>query len=214
MLTVRTPLHGISGVIDLLLDTELSDDQMQMLKEADQATKTLTTIINDLLDFSKLERGQIHIQKSDFNLVVAIIEVCDAFAARFKDKGIAFTVDIDPSLPQWTVGDCDRLKQVFRNFVSNAFKYTTQGSVIAKAALVNVEDDGKVMVKLSVKDTGIGIPLDRQELIFEKFVQGDDSLSNSNTGIGKKDYDLAICSILSTLVFKLIVVSFQVLAWP
>ncbi|KAG2181921.1 hypothetical protein INT43_006846 [Umbelopsis isabellina] len=181
---VRTPLHGISGVIDLLLDTELSADQTQMLKEADQATKTLTTIINDLLDFSKLERGQIRIQKSAFNLVEAIIEVCGAFDVRFKEKGIAFTVDIDPSLPQWTVGDCDRLKQVFRNFVSNAFKYTFRGRVTASATLVNVEDDGKVIVKIAVKDTGIGIPLDRQELIFEKFVQGDDSLSNSNTGIG------------------------------
>lgn len=181
---VRTPLHGISGVIDLLLDTELSTDQAQMLKEADQATKTLTTIINDLLDFSKLERGQIHIQKTDFNLVEAIVDVCDAFAARFKEKGLTFSVDIDPSLPQWTVGDAGRLKQVVRNFVSNAFKYTSEGSVSVRARLVNVEDDGKVMVQIYVKDTGIGIPLDRQELIFEKFVQGDDSLSNSNTGIG------------------------------
>ncbi|CAM0139216.1 unnamed protein product [Umbelopsis sp. WA50703] len=181
---VRTPLHGISGVINLLLDTELSTDQIQMLREADQATKTLTTVINDLLDFSKLERGQIHLQKTDFNLVEAVTDVCDAFTARFKDKGIAFTVDIDPSLPQWTTGDADKLKQVVRNFVSNAFKYTAEGSVSVRARLVNVQHDGTVIVQIFVKDTGIGIPLDRQELIFEKFVQGDDSLSNSNTGIG------------------------------
>lgn len=151
---MRTPLHGISGVIDLLMDTDLSNDQLQMLQEANKATKTLTTIINDLLDFSKLERGEIVIEKSAFNLEAALFEVCDAFVSRFKEKGIHFSVNIDPSLPQWTVGDTNRFKQVVRNFVSNASKYTEKGEVSVNATLDEVREDGKVSVKISVMDTG------------------------------------------------------------
>ena len=125
-----------------------------MLREANQSTKTLTSIINDLLDFSKLERGDMRIEKAAFNLEDTLLEVCDAYAPRFKEKGLDFSVDIDPSLPQWTIGDANRLKQVVRNFVSNAYKYTPTGRVMVKASLVEVRDDGKVSVKIRVIDTG------------------------------------------------------------
>lgn len=151
---VRTPLHGISGVINLLLDTDLSNEQEQMLQEANQATKTLTSIINDLLDFSKLERGDIHLQKTSFNLQDAIQEVTQAFVPRFKEKQIGFSVKFDPSLPKWTIGDANRIKQILRNFVSNACKYTSKGQVSVDASLVEVHKDGNISVKVGVTDTG------------------------------------------------------------
>jgi signal transduction histidine kinase len=153
-LSVRTPLHGISGVINLLLDTDLSNEQSQMLQEANQATKTLTSIINDLLDFSKLERGEIHLQKASFNLEDAIQDVTQAFAPRFKEKDLGFYVKFDPSLPKWAIGDVNRIKQVLRNFVSNACKYTSKGRVSVDASLIEVHEDGTISVKVSVTDTG------------------------------------------------------------
>ncbi|KAI8577345.1 hypothetical protein K450DRAFT_252734 [Umbelopsis ramanniana AG] len=181
---VRTPLHGISGVINLLLDTDLSSEQSQMLQEANQATKTLTTIINDLLDFSKLERGEVHLEKASFNLEDAISDVTQSYAPRFKEKNLGFFVKFDPSLPKWAIGDVIKIKQILRNFVSNACKYTSKGEVSVNVSLIEVHEDGNISVKVGVTDTGIGIPIDRQQLIFEKFVQGDDSLSRNNGGIG------------------------------
>lgn len=194
---VRTPLHGISGVINLLLDTDLSSEQSQMLQEANQATKTLTTIINDLLDFSKLERGEIQLEKASFNLEDAIKDVTQSYAPRFKEKNLDFYVKFDSSLPKWVIGDVSRFKQIVRNFVSNACKYTFKGQVSVDTSLIEVRDDGNVSVKVVIADTGIGIPLDRQQLIFDKFVQGDDSLNRSNSGIG---LGLAVSHTLAQLM--------------
>ncbi|KAH8547846.1 histidine kinase-like ATPase [Umbelopsis sp. PMI_123] len=181
---VRTPLHGISGVISLLLDTDLSNEQTQMLQEASQATKTLTSIINDLLDFSEIERGHIKLQNSPFNFESALTDVTHAFASRFKEKNLGLFVKFDPSLPKWAIGDSNRIKQILRNFISNACKYTSEGHVSVNSSLVKVDTNGKIYVKIGVTDTGIGIPYDRQKLVFEKFVLGDDSLNRNNGGIG------------------------------
>jgi signal transduction histidine kinase len=125
-----------------------------MLQEANQATKTLTSIINDLLDFSKLERGDIRLQKSSFNLQDAIQDATQAFAPRFKEKQLDFSVKFDPSLPKWAIGDADRIKQILRNFVSNACKYTSKGQVSVNASLVEVHKDGNISVRVGVTDTG------------------------------------------------------------
>ncbi|ORX89367.1 hypothetical protein K493DRAFT_305838 [Basidiobolus meristosporus CBS 931.73] len=191
---VRTPLHAISGVIELVLDTQLDDGQKQMLLEAKLASSSLTSIINDLLDFAKLEAGTLPLHNVAFNLPNLVKEIARMYTQAIKTKGVEFQILIDSSLPQWIRGDQQRIKQILMNFVSNSCKYTYQGKITMDAELITVKEDGKVDIKLRVADSGIGIPRDKQPLIFEKFEQVDNSLSRaiSGTGLG-----LAIAQTLS-----------------
>ncbi|KAK9762775.1 hypothetical protein K7432_011173 [Basidiobolus ranarum] len=182
------------GVIELVLDTQLDAEQKQMLVEAKQASNALTSIINDLLDFAKLEAGNLPMQDIPFNLPNLVVETSDMYCKVIEAKGIKFQTVVDSSLPQWIRGDPQRIKQILMNFVSNSCKYTNSGLIRVEAILFAVKEGDNVDIKLRVSDSGIGIPRDKQSLIFEKFEQADNSLSRavSGTGLG-----LAIAQNLS-----------------
>ncbi len=193
---IRTPMNGIIGMIELALQTELTEEQLQFLKAARASAESLLTILNDILDFSKIEARMIELVPAEFNLHNSITEIVATLALQAHQKGLELLCHVPPSLPENVVGDTSRLRQVLLNLVSNAIKFTEQGEVA-----VEVEEesrtDREIKLHFSVRDTGIGIAPEKLESIFQPFVQADASFSRryGGTGLG-----LAITSQLVQLM--------------
>ncbi len=154
---IRTPLNGVIGMTDLALDTELTAEQRDCLETAKLSADSLLTVINDILDYSKIEAGKIELEAIDFNLRDCAEEALKTFASRADEKGLELLCDIAPEVPELVEGDPGRLRQIILNLVSNAIKFTHQGEVMLKAEVESEEDDMRVL-KFTVADTGIGIP--------------------------------------------------------
>ena len=193
---IRTPMNGILGMIELALDTEITPEQEDYLKTAKNSAKALLDIINDILDFSKIEAGYLDIKTISFDLINTVEGVAQSLAIRAEENELEITALIEPNIPSALLGDPGRLRQVLMNLTGNAIKFTKQGEVVIQVEKLS-EEEGQLMLKFSVRDTGIGIPIDRQKDIFERFSQADGSTTRKfgGTGLG-----LAISSQLVTLM--------------
>jgi len=180
---IRTPLNGIIGMTEVIFDTHLDDNQWSILSTLRTEVNALHGIINDILDFSKIEAGKLEFDWVPFDLRVSVEDVAASLAARATHKGLELSCFISPGIPPHVIGDPGRLKQILRNLADNALKFTQAGEVGITADLA--EDTGaSIRVRFAVKDTGIGIPKDKQSIIFENFTQVDSSTTRKYGGTG------------------------------
>jgi PAS domain S-box-containing protein len=182
---IRTPLNGVLGMIDLALATDLTNDQRHHLEHAIASANALLGIINDILDFSKVEAGKLDLEWRPFSLREVTAAALTTLAPRAEEHDLELVCDIDPGVPDQLVGDANRLRQVLVNLVGNAVKFTECGEVAVRVTPVRTEADEAVL-RFAVSDTGIGIPPDKQRVIFEAFTQGDGSVTRrfGGTGLG------------------------------
>ena len=180
---IRTPMNGVVGMTDLVLDTELTSDQRENLLIVKSSAEALLTVINDILDFSKIEAGKLELDPIDFNPRDAIGDAANTVALRAHQKGLELIVDVDAAVPQTLRGDPGRLRQILVNLLGNAIKFTHQGEVVLRVTS-EAPTPQAVALHLSVRDTGVGIPLDRQQHIFEPFTQADGSMTRTYGGTG------------------------------
>ncbi len=193
---IRTPMNGILGMTDLVLDTELTSEQRENLGLVKTSADSLLTILNDILDFSKIEAGKMDLDEADFDLRDLLDRIMKNFGLQADRKGLELVCDVRPDVPQHLRSDPIRLRQVVTNLVGNALKFTGEGEIVLRAEAQSVEA-GRVLLHIAVKDTGIGIPADKQQKIFGAFAQADGSTTRKfgGTGLG-----LAICSKLVHLM--------------
>jgi len=193
---IRTPLNGVLGMLNLLQDEELSDVHTDYVRTARESGKALLTIINDILDFAKLEAGKMELEEVVFDIRALIASIRDLLAPRADDNGNAIRIVVDEAVAAIVSGDSGRIRQILLNLVSNAVKFTTNGSITIHVTAAEDEDD-KQVVRFAVEDTGIGIPQDRQGDLFGDFTTVDPSYTRKfgGTGLG-----LAISRELTTLL--------------
>ncbi len=175
---IRTPMNGIMGMSELLLDSPLNENQQLYIKTITHCTQTLMTIINDVLDFSKIEAGKIVLENIPFNMRELCEELVEMLSLNSYEKNISLYLLYNYSAPVNVVGDPTRIRQIILNLVSNAIKFTENGYVMITVAGIDNQ------VKVSVKDTGIGINDENKKLIFEKFIQGDATITRKFGGAG------------------------------
>jgi PAS domain S-box-containing protein len=180
---IRTPMNGIIGMIELALDTRLTDEQKDFLRSARASADSLLAILNEILDFSKIEAGMIEFELFDFSLHSSITDIVASLALEAHKKGLELACHIPPALPDGVVGDLGRLRQVLINLVSNAIKFTEKGEVIVDVQLL-AKSKREMVLHFAVKDTGIGIPKDKHSVIFHAFVQADGSMTRKYGGTG------------------------------
>ena len=183
---IRTPLNGIVGMTELLLDTELVEEQREYLDLVKKSSDSLLTVINDILDFSKIEAGKLDFLVEGFDLGESLGDTMHLLALRAHEKGLELAFEMAQDVPDGVVGDVGRLRQIMVNLVGNAIKFTEHGEVVVKVDLDSRREASPDEVRLhfSVSDTGIGIPADKQEEIFQSFSQADGSTTRSYGGTG------------------------------
>jgi len=180
---IRTPLNGIVGMTDLALETTLTSEQREYMSTVKSSADILLTVINDILDFSKIEAGKIDLEMEDFNLRDCIENVLKTLSIRADEKGLELLCEIAPEVPEVVRGDSTRLRQIILNLVGNAIKFTSEGEVGVKIRLESADADDHVF-HFIVSDTGIGIPPEKQEAIFQPFSQADASTTRKYGGTG------------------------------
>jgi len=180
---LRTPMNGIIGMTELLLGTFLDDSQKYYAEVVLKSADSLLHIINDILDLSKIESGKFEIDCIDFDLRNMLEEFASMFSMKIDEKNIEFIMDVDPTLPSLLNGDPGRIRQVLTNITGNAMKFTENGEVLVSVDATEDKDDNLIL-NFRVKDTGIGIPEDKQSGIFGNFVQADSSVTRKYGGTG------------------------------
>ncbi|MBW2108266.1 MAG: response regulator [Deltaproteobacteria bacterium] len=182
---IRTPMNGIVGMADLLLETPLTDEQKEFAHTIQNSARSLLTLINDILDYSKVEAGKLELETIDFDLRRAIEDLVDVMGMEAEKKGLQLTCLIEHEVPALLRGDPGRLRQILVNLVGNAVKFTHEGEVKIRVHLES-EDETHATVQFRVSDTGIGIPREKISCLFERFSQVDASLSRrfGGTGLG------------------------------
>lgn len=182
---IRTPLNGVLGMLDLLLNTELTPPQRRYTALAQSSGESLTSIINDILDFSKIEAGKLEMNAIDFDLHKVVEDVAGLQAQRASSKALELACYVDPAAPRFVRGDPDRFRQVLVNLVSNAIKFTEHGAVVIRVGLEE-QRQGKALLRCTVTDSGIGIAPDRLDRLFKAFSQADASTTRfyGGTGLG------------------------------
>jgi two-component system, sensor histidine kinase and response regulator len=180
---IRTPMNGVIGMTGLLLDTELTQEQRQYAEVVRGSAESLWAIINDILDFSKIEAGKFDLEMLDFDLRILMDDFGVLMAVKAQRKGLEFACAVAPDVPVFLWGDSGRLRQVLMNLAGNACKFTAEGEV---AVQVDLETDtgDEVLLRFLIRDTGIGIPKDKQALLFESFRQPDTSTTRKFGGTG------------------------------
>jgi signal transduction histidine kinase/ActR/RegA family two-component response regulator len=176
---IRTPLSGVIGMARLVLDGSITEDRRQDIETIENSAESLLAIVNDVLDLSKIEAGQLRLEHEAFDLERAIRLVIDLLRPRLKEKGLGFNLSYDEHVPRWIWGDETRVRQIVLNLVGNAVKFTDQGAV-----LVSVRSSGKSRLLIEVADTGIGIPEAQRDRLFQKFSQADTSMTRRYGGTG------------------------------
>lgn len=189
---IRTPMNGVLGMVELLRGTKLNHEQMEYVRTINNSGSALLRVINDILDYSKIEAGQLDIEHIEFNLSDLIDECVSVFSIKASQTQVDLFADIESQVPLDLVGDPTRIKQVIVNFLSNAFKFTEQGEVLIEVGCQPVLEE--YLLKIAVKDTGIGLSQAQQERLFKEFSQADSSITRryGGTGLG-----LAICKKLA-----------------
>ena len=180
---IRTPMNGVIGMTGLLLGTQLSPEQREYAEIVSNSADTLLTVINDILDYSKIEAGKIDLEDIEFNVRNTIDTVVDMMSLRAEEKGLEFNYLVDQKIPTMLKGDPGRLKQVLINLVNNAIKFTEKGEVFINAELEKDKGDA-ISMKISVIDTGIGIPEKGRDILFKSFTQVDSSTTRKYGGTG------------------------------
>lgn len=193
---IRTPLNGVLGLSGLLAETPLSDKQHHYVDTIQRSGQSLLALINDILDFSKIEAGKLSLEHHDFDLYACIEDSVQILADTAMNKGLDVLSRLPTYLPRFVKGDDVRIRQILINLIGNAIKFTDRGDIIVDAALLQ-QDAHSVYIRFSVTDSGIGIPQDKQAVIFDAFTQADSSTSRKfgGTGLG-----LSICKQLVTLM--------------
>jgi len=180
---IRTPMNGVLGMTDLLLDTELSPEQLDCASLVKSSAESLLTVINDILDFSKIEAGKLDLEEIDFNLADVLDLSLKTLSMRASEKGLELLCDVDTAVPKIVNGDPGRLRQIVINLVGNAIKFTEKGEVALKVRLEEQQAD-RYQLHFIVSDTGIGIPREKQASIFRPFSQADISTTRRYGGTG------------------------------
>jgi signal transduction histidine kinase/DNA-binding response OmpR family regulator len=182
---IRTPMNGILGMTELTLDTDLNPEQREQLGLVKSSAESLLMIVNDILDFSKIEAGRLDIDPIEFALRDVLDETLSALSLRAHQKGLELLCNVQGDVPDDLVADVVRLRQILLNLVGNAVKFTEQGEVLVQVFSVP-QTNSEAMLHFSVTDTGVGIPLDKQSVIFEAFSQADGSTTRrfGGTGLG------------------------------
>ncbi|WP_274626901.1 response regulator [Arvimicrobium flavum] len=179
---IRTPMNGVLGMAELLANTELTTRQKTFTDVIVKSGNSLLTIINDILDFSKINAGQLTLDPAPFRLAEAVEDVASLISTRVAEKNLELVVRVDPHLPRFVVGDVGRFRQIVTNLLGNAVKFTEKGHVLID--VTGVAADGKTALRVRVEDTGIGIPPDKVQGVFEKFAQVDSSSTRRHEGTG------------------------------
>jgi len=193
---IRTPMNGIIGMTDILLDTELADEQREYAERVRVAGESLLTILNDILDFSKIEAGKLQLEERLFSLRQTVEEAADLLAEQAHGRGLDLACVVAPDVPDDVVGDPDRVRQILLNLLSNGVKFTEKGEVVVRVGLVG-QEPGRATLRCEVRDTGIGVSPEMRVRLFESFSQGDPSSTRryGGTGLG-----LAIVKRLTELL--------------
>ncbi len=193
---IRTPMNGILGMTGLVLESDLSDEQREFLNDARKSAESLLALLNDILDFSKIEAGRMELYPITFSLRDCLKNATSALAVNAEQKGLQLRVEVAPEAPDALVGDPLRLRQVLLNLLNNAVKFTHAGSIEMRANVYE-RREGAITLHFSVSDTGVGIPPDKIEAIFEAFRQADGSISRNYGGTG---LGLTICARLVNMM--------------
>ncbi len=180
---IRTPMNGIMGMTEILQETELTPEQKEYCQTIYTSADSLLHIINDILDFSKIEAGKLDMEEIEFNLRTTIEEMGDMMAFKAHNKGVEYIQLIEPGIPQFLVGDPGRLRQILINLVNNAVKFTSKGQISVQI-FPEREQEKRINLRFEVKDTGLGIPKNKQEELFEAFTQADGSTTREYGGTG------------------------------
>ena len=193
---IRTPMNGIIGMTDLALETDLNLQQREYLQLVAHSADSLLILINDMLDFAKIEAGRLELEEAPFSLRKLMQDSVKALSLRASQKEIGLNLEIQPDVPARIVGDANRLRQVMVNLLSNAIKFTEKGEVGVHVHVISMRN-GRINLLFEISDTGIGIPEDKQSVIFEAFAQVDGSMTRrfGGTGLG--------LAIVSSLVRKM-----------
>ncbi len=172
---IRTPMNGVIGMNELALDLSTNPEQRSYLRTAIASGEALMTVIDDVLDFSKIESGRMTVDRASFDLHACVEGAVETVAVKAVQKNLELACDIDPAVPSIVIGDAPRLRQVLLNLLVNAIKFTERGEVVLRVSALIVEN-GRCELGFAISDTGIGIPVERQQSIFESFVQVDGSI--------------------------------------
>jgi CheY-like chemotaxis protein len=193
---IRTPLNGVIGMTGLLLDMDLNAEQREYAEIAHTSGEILLSLINDILDFSKIEARKMELETLDFDLRSVLKDTADLLAIGAHEKGLALVCQVEPTVPSLLRGDPGRLRQILVNLGTNAVKFTDSGKITIRASMEN-EDERNVWLRFSISDTGIGIPANRQDILFSPFTQLDGSTTRKYGGTG---LGLAISKQLAELM--------------
>jgi two-component system sensor histidine kinase/response regulator len=182
---IRTPMNGIIGMTELALDTTLTAEQRDYLNLVKSSADSLLHVINDILDFSKIEAGKLELEKTEFAIRDLLEDTLKTLALRADKKALEMLARVSPKVPRTLIGDPTRLRQLIVNLAGNAIKFTEEGNIIVDTELEALEGD-EVLLHISVSDTGMGIPIEKQQMIFESFAQVDGSTTRrfGGTGLG------------------------------
>lgn len=200
---IRTPMNSIIGFTDLLMQTKLNSDQQESVNAIRQAGENLTVIINDILDFSKIEAGKLNIERTPFSFSEVIKTITSLFTLKAQQKNIKFILNIDHKIPEALIGDAVRLNQILINLISNALKFTSKGWVEVSAELKSIAEK-RCIIQFKVEDTGIGIPKDKLDMVFQSFTQAsnDTTRKYGGTGLGLTIVDQLVKLMGGTLNLK------------
>jgi len=182
---IRTPLNGVIGITELLMETPLNEEQQEYVSIVRSSGEVLLSVINDILDFSKIEAGKVHLESIDFELRDLVENVGEILAPKAHEKGLEYIALVPHDLPERVKGDPGRLRQILVNLVGNAIRFTDKGEIVVRVSQEpSPSGDGRIALRCEVTDTGIGIPADRQEYLFEPFTQADASTTRRYGGTG------------------------------
>ena len=194
---IRTPMNGVIGMLEMLRDTPLDDNQKHYIDVIHRSGETLLTIINDILDYSKIEAGKMRLEETTFELDELVEGCVQLFGATANKRHIELFGGLDPDVPKWVKGDPTRLRQIVINLLGNAFKFTTEGFVSLQVARVVDVSEDKIELRFMVQDSGIGIDMSSTAHLFDSFNQADASTTRKYGGTG---LGLAICKSLAELM--------------
>ncbi len=193
---IRTPMNGIMGMTELVLDTELTSEQRENLGLVKFSAESLLGIINDILDFSKVEAGKLELESIPFELRESLGETMKTLGVRAQQKGLELVFDVRPEVPEVLLGDPGRIRQILINLVGNAIKFTERGEIVVSVDEQSEESDA-TRLHFAVRDTGVGVPAEKQGRIFEAFAQADGTMARKYGGTG---LGLTICTRLAELM--------------